>query len=99
MDLKFYLNKFLKVDRIEDYTLNTLLQLKSSYEKFLEKNDGSDPDFPGIEFNGGKNGQKLSGQSKYSALHIGEETISSNRDIWDPRGAIDSDWGNFTLTR
>ena len=34
MDLKFYLNKFLKVDRIEDYTLNTLIKLKDNYEKF-----------------------------------------------------------------
>ena len=100
MDLKFYLNKFLKVDRIEEYTLNTLIKLKDNYDKFLEKNEGSDPDFPGLEFNGGKNGQRLSGQSKYRALHMGDEVVSSDRGVWDPRFIeSDSDWGNITLTR
>ena len=79
-------------------TASLCLKLRDNYDKFLEKNEGSDPDFPGLEFNGGKNGQRLSGQSKYRALHMGDEVISSDRGTWDPR-FIDSDWSNYTLTR
>lgn len=61
MDLKFYLNKFLKVDRVEDYTLKTLVKLREVYEDFLNRTDGVDPDFPMLNFGGGKKGQKLKG--------------------------------------
>lgn len=56
MELKFYLNKFLKVDNIEGYTLNTLNELRKSYDKFIEK-AGFDPDFPMLALggNGGEN--------------------------------------------
>lgn len=54
MDLKFYLNKFAKVDNIENYTYRNLLMLKDTYEKFLEKSEGKDPDFPLLDFSGGK---------------------------------------------
>ena len=56
MDLKFYLNKFIKVDNIEGYTLKALKELQRCYESYLEKTDGSDPDFPMMSF-GGKNGK------------------------------------------
>lgn len=97
MDLKFYLNKFLKVDRVEDYTLNTLVELKGIYERFLGSTGGLDPDFPGIDFNEGK-GEKISGRSMYSVLSAGDEEIVSDRAIWDPRN-IDTDWTNFSLNR
>lgn len=58
MDLKFYLNKFLKVDNIEGYTLKSLMELKKVYEDFKEKTEGLDPDFPGISF--GEKGTKIS---------------------------------------
>lgn len=50
MDLKLYLNKFLKVDNIEQYSMKSLLALKDSYNKFLEKSEGKDPDFPLMTF-------------------------------------------------
>ena len=59
MDLKFYLNKFIKVDNIEHYTLKSLKEIQKCYEDYLEKTDGSDPDFPMMTF-GGK-GQKVKG--------------------------------------
>ena len=58
MELKFYLNKFLKVDNIEGYTLATLDELRKAYDKFLDKS-GFDPDFPMLSLgNGGENGKK-----------------------------------------
>ena len=50
MQLKFYLNKFLKADGIENYTIGTLTELRKCYEEFLKKSDGSDPDFPMMSF-------------------------------------------------
>lgn len=61
MDLKFYLNKFLKVDNIEKYTLKTLITLRSRYEDFLEQSEGNDPDFPAINF--GSKGKKIKGKN------------------------------------
>lgn len=52
MDLKFYLNKFLKIDNIEGYTLNSLNELKKCYDKFLKNSEGTDPDFPTLNFGG-----------------------------------------------
>lgn len=59
MDLKFYLNKFLKVDGVENYTLKTLVKLRECYEDFLQRSEGIDPDFPMLNF--GQKGQKLKG--------------------------------------
>lgn len=59
MSLKFYLNKFLKVDNIERYTMGALLELRSAYEKFLEASEGADPDFPMVDF--GNKGKKVQG--------------------------------------
>ena len=62
MDLKFYLNKFLKADNIEHYTFKTLLELKTCYENMLETTEGYDPDFPMSNF-GDKKGDKIKGQN------------------------------------
>lgn len=53
MELKFYLNKFLKIDNIEGYTLKSLLELKKCYDKFLNNSKGTDPDFPTLNFGNG----------------------------------------------
>lgn len=50
MQLKFYLNKFLKADGIENYTIGTLLELRKCYDDFLNKSEGNDPDFPMTNF-------------------------------------------------
>ena len=66
MKLKFYLNNFAKVDKIENYTYNNVLSLRDAYQDFLDKAEGKDPDFPDMEF-GGKKGKKLSlGRNVYS---------------------------------
>ena len=62
MDLKFYLNKFVKVDGIEGYTLRCLKEIQKRYEDYLEKTEGSDPDFPMMTFGGGK-GKKVQGRN------------------------------------
>lgn len=62
MDLKFYLNKFLKCDNIENYTLEALGKLRAAYDTFLENSKGTDPDFPMIDF--GNKGQKINGVNK-----------------------------------
>lgn len=61
MDLKFYLNKILKVDNIENYTLKTLISLRDKYEEFLEKTEGIDPDFPMINFE--SKGKRIKGKN------------------------------------
>jgi hypothetical protein len=66
MGLKFYLNKFLKADGIENYTLDTLLKLKEAYSEFIEDSDGGDPDFPLISFN--TKGKKIKGKNIHSIL-------------------------------
>lgn len=63
MDLKFYLNKFLKVDNIEYYNLDALFKLRDAYSDFLENSRGVDPDFPMIDFGEGK-GSKIQGVNK-----------------------------------
>ena len=75
MDLKFYLNKFLKVDNIENYTLKTLIKLRECYEAFLENSDGVDPDFPTLNF--GKKGKKVKGRNIMSVLS--EDEVSDIR--------------------
>lgn len=64
MDLKFYLNKLLKVDNIENYTLKDLNTLKKTYENFLERSDGHDPDFPTVGFGDKTKGEKVKGINK-----------------------------------
>lgn len=62
MNLKFYLNKFVKVQNVEDYTMKALFSLKDSYDKFLEETEGMDPDFPNLSMNGNK-GKKIGGRN------------------------------------
>ena len=79
MELKFYLNKFLKVDNIEFYDLKTLFKLRTTYDKFIETSGGTDPDFPLIDF--GDKGQKIQGVNKVQAeskLDSGEVDESVN---------------------
>jgi hypothetical protein len=66
MQLKFYLNKFLKADGIEYYTLDTLLKLKDAYGDFIEDSDGGDPDFPLVSFN--TKGKKIKGKNIHQVL-------------------------------
>ena len=68
MDLKFYLNKFLKCDNIEMYTLKALYALRDAYDEFLENSKGTDPDFPMIDF--GDKGQKVHGINKVQAENL-----------------------------
>ena len=60
MALKFYLNKFLKVDNIEQYSLSQLVELKDTYQSFLDDSEGYYPDFPMTTFGDGK-GKKVGG--------------------------------------
>jgi hypothetical protein len=64
MDLKFFLNKFAKVDNIENYTLKYLFELRKLYSDYLESTDGQDPDFPMINF--GNKGGKVKGSNAAS---------------------------------
>ena len=80
MDLKFYLNKFAKIDRVEDYTLKALFEIKKTYESFLDKTEGHDPDFPETDFSGGKKGKKIKGVNKAQVDEdLGEETEDLGR--------------------
>lgn len=80
MDLKFYLNKFAKVGEIEHYSLKTLLELRKTYDNFMEKTEGHDPDFPESDFSGGKKGKKIKGINKTQVDEaIGEETADLGR--------------------
>lgn len=71
MDLKFYLNKFLKVDNVEGYGLKFLFKLRDSYDEFLENSKGTDPDFPLIDF--GDRGRKIKGVNKLQVGLNGED--------------------------
>jgi hypothetical protein len=64
MHLKLYLNKYLKADNIESYSLRYLIDLKSEYENFLDLTGGYDPDFPNVNIGDRKNGQKIKGKNK-----------------------------------
>ena len=70
MDLKFYLNKILKIDNIENYTLKSLEKIKDAYTNLLEKTEGKDPDYPGYIFGDFKKGTtKLSvGKNVYQLM-------------------------------
>lgn len=86
MDLKFYLNKFLKVDNVEQYTLKTLGKLRECYESFLDTTEGVDPDFPLLNFS--KNGKKIKGRN---AIQLGEDLVE------DPKGENNSKFRNVDI--
>jgi hypothetical protein len=77
MQLKFYLNKFLKVDNIEQYTLGALKELENTYEDFKQKTDGIDPDFPSITF-----------KTKGNNLIVGSNVYDLLDTTPDPNGPI-----------
>ena len=80
MDLKLYLNKFAKLNNIENYTLNTVIQMKEVYSKFLEEGEGKDPDFPLITFDG-KKGKTISiGVNSYKTRHDDQESDTTSFD-------------------
>ena len=93
MDLKFYLNKFLKVDNIEKYTLKTLFKLREIYDKFLESSKGVDPDFPTIDFSG--KGEAVKGVNKTKVLGDDDPGDNSVFGYDNNDGPAES----FTLTR
>ena len=70
MGIKFYLNKFARLDNLEGYSLGTVLELNKEYNKFLEDSGGLDPDFPGIDFGG--QGKKVEGQNKSQIENEGD---------------------------
>ena len=80
MDLKFYLNKFIKVDNIENYTLKALKELQVCYEDYLEKTEGSDPDFPMVTF-GGKDGGGKKVKGRNAAAMDEDSSADFNDDI------------------
>ena len=71
------LNKYAKVDNIENYTLGALKVLQDEYTKFLESSNGIDPDFPTFNLGGKDAGKtKIKGKNK-AAL----EEIEANNDL------------------
>ena len=79
MELKLYLNKFLKVDNIEKYTMTALDSLKKEYDKYIEKSDGKDPDFPELIF--GEQGTKInSGKNIYELVPEGKTVEEFKRE-------------------
>lgn len=49
--LKFSLNKFAKIDNIDDYSLPFVNQMKELYDKYIKDSEGVDIDFPEFKFN------------------------------------------------
>lgn len=80
MHLKLYLNKYLKVDNIELYSLSYLIDLRKEYENFLDLTGGYDPDFPNINIGDRKEGQKIKGKNK---IQLEKEFNEENREFPD----------------
>ena len=79
MDLKLYLNKLLKVDNIEMYTLESLYELRDCYSKFVEKFNGKDPDFPLINFGDPENTYNASNNiTKLDLNKEGNDSLSND---------------------
>ena len=98
MELKFYLNKFLKVDGIENYSLGALEELRKVYDRFTDKTEGYDPDFPMMSV-GGK-------EKKGKTIAVGKNNIYQNtkegESIEDAKSRISlgfEDSRGFTLTK
>ena len=66
INLKFYLNKILKCDNIENYSLRSLEELRKCYDEFV-KSAGGDPDFPSIPMGNDENNIRANN------LLVGEE--------------------------
>lgn len=76
MSLKFYLNKILKCDNIENYSLRSLEELKKCYDEFIKKT-GSDPDFPGLQQPSGNENINIKANQLTSFIN-GEEDPPQN---------------------
>lgn len=103
MELKFYLNKFLKVDNIEGYTLATLDELRKAYDKFLDKS-GFDPDFPmlslGNDGGDGKKGETIKvgkGNNVYNLQKEGETIEETKSRLSLGYSDSSEEDGGFTL--
>lgn len=66
MEQKFYLNKIIKLTNIEYYTLSSLKQLRKCYDQFIEDTNGTDPDFPTLNFGG--NGKSVKGTNVFNVF-------------------------------
>lgn len=63
MKIKFNLNKYCKLDNIENYSMDTIRTMQEVYEEYLKDTDGVDIDFPGFTFNKSKDSvSKKSGE-------------------------------------
>lgn len=106
MELKFYLNKFLKVDNIENYTLSALEELRRVYERFTDKTEGFDPDFPMMSV-GGKDGKgQTIAKGQNNIYQVAENMGASGEDIEKFKTDLSlgykefpADDDNFTLSR
>lgn len=76
MELKLYLNKLLKVDNIEMYTLESLYELRDKYSKFIENFGGKDPDFPMMNFGDPENTYKSS--NNITRLDLNKDSTEDN---------------------
>ena len=83
MSLKLYLNKYLKVDNIEYYSLPCLQILQKEYDKLLKKTEGIDPDFPQLTFGDGKN--SLNFDSKHKLDDDSKKLLNK---IWDQKAGM-----------
>ena len=81
MEIKFFLNKFIKINNIEDYTLASIDEMRDAYDRFLEKTEGIDPDYPYLRLGQGEKGKVLGtrGTNIYSVIGEGE----SKEDVYD----------------
>lgn len=50
MKIKFNLNKFAKLDNIDNYPLGLVYELNEIYDDYLRDSKGVDVDFPDFEF-------------------------------------------------
>ena len=101
MELKFYLNKFLKVDNIENYSLDSLYALKKVYDQFTDKTEGFDPDFPMMSV-GGKEGKgQTLATGKNNIYKVAEDMGTDVDDVKDQAslGFSSYDSDNFTLRK
>lgn len=83
MSLKLYLNKYLKVDNIEYYTLPCLQILQKEYDALLKKTEGIDPDFPQLNFGDGTG--SLSFDSKHKLDSDSKKLLNK---IWDQKAGM-----------
>jgi hypothetical protein len=78
MELKLYLNKFLKVDNIEMYALESLYELRETYTKFIDNFGGKDPDFPMMNFGDPENTYKST--NNVTKLDLNKDSGEENSD-------------------